>query len=103
MIWQQTDRNLGRADVLAKYHSTRHPDISLRVKGSACSTRLASQPFLLRDLRIARGIRHYSLLPLRETLMKLDMAPGALFPKWHPRQPVWGKPDYLFGAWNQSV
>ena len=71
----QADRDtLGSADMLAKYHSTRHPDISLRVKGVGLLNRAsqAENP-LLRDLR-AKGIEAlYGLAPLRKTLMKLGL------------------------------
>ncbi len=60
--------------MLAKYHRSRHPDISLRVKGVGLLNRAsqAENP-LLRDLR-AKGIEAlYGLAPLRKTLMKLGL------------------------------
>jgi 2-octaprenyl-6-methoxyphenol hydroxylase len=71
----QADRDtFGSADMLAKYHRSRHPDISLRVRGVSLLNRAsqAENP-LLRDLR-AKGIEAvYGLAPLRKTLMKLGL------------------------------
>lgn len=65
---------LGGADMLAKYHSARHPDIRLRVTGVGLLNRAsqAENP-LLRDMR-AKGIETlYGIAPLRKTLMKLGL------------------------------
>ncbi|AGI67365.1 putative ubiquinone biosynthesis hydroxylase [Octadecabacter antarcticus 307] len=65
---------LGSADMLAKYHRARHPDIRLRVAGVGLLNRAsqAENP-LLRDIR-AKGIEtFYGIAPLRKTLMKLGL------------------------------
>jgi 2-octaprenyl-6-methoxyphenol hydroxylase len=75
----QANRNtLGSADMLAKYHRARHPDIRLRVTGVGLLNRAsqAENP-LLRDLR-AKGIEAlYGMAPLRKTLMKLGLGAKA--------------------------
>lgn len=65
---------LGDAGMLAEYHSTRHRDISLRVKGVDLLNRAsrAENP-LLRDMR-AKGVEAlYSFAPLRKTIMRLGL------------------------------
>ena len=65
---------LGDAQMLEKYHATRHRDISVRVKGVDLLNRAsqAENP-LLRDLR-AKGVEAlYGLAPLRKTLMRLGL------------------------------
>ncbi|MCF2871964.1 UbiH/UbiF family hydroxylase [Octadecabacter sp. G9-8] len=65
---------LGDADMLARYHTTRHRDITVRVKGVDLLNRAsqAENP-LLRDLR-AKGVEAlYGLAPVRKTLMRLGL------------------------------
>lgn len=71
---QATPDALGSADMLATYHSRRHRDITLRVKGVGLLNRAsqAENP-LLRDLR-AKGVEAlYGLTPLRQAIMKLGL------------------------------
>lgn len=71
---QATPDRLGDADMLAKFHRARHPDITLRVKGVDLLNRAsqAENP-LLRDLR-AKGVEAlYSIGPLRKTIMRLGL------------------------------
>ena len=65
---------LGNADMLAKYHRIRDPDIRLRVSGVGMLNRASqAQNLLLRDMR-AKGIEAlYGMEPLRKTLMKLGL------------------------------
>lgn len=64
----------GSADVLAKYHRRRHPEVMLRVKGVDLLNRAsqAENP-LLRDLRAAGVNALYGAAPVRKTLMKLGL------------------------------
>ncbi len=67
-------QRLGDAEMLAKYHKRRHPEVRVRVTGVDLLNRAsqAENP-LLRDLR-AKGVEAlYGLAPVRKTLMKLGL------------------------------
>ncbi len=71
---QANPDTLGSAEMLARYHRARHPDITLRVKGVDLLNRAsqAENP-LLRDLR-AKGVEAlYGLAPLRKVIMQLGL------------------------------
>lgn len=65
---------LGDAEMLAKYHRRRHPEVLLRVKGVDLLNRAsqAENP-LLRDLRATGVNALYGATPVRKTLMKLGL------------------------------
>lgn len=65
---------IGSADMLARYHRRRHPEIRLRVTGVDLLNRAsqAENP-LLRDMR-AKGVEAlYGLGPVRKSLMRLGL------------------------------